>query len=291
MAHGRSLLQYFSSECSTRLTETDKSIDFIRSSSEECPKCGCLLSKSLKKAPTSQQENPTASLLFPPKFHTASRLRFDIEKIDSILTLGIGECRCIVGNHSKILIERLCISALLPESHGGFGSPNVIIIDAGNSCDIYGCVNFARQYGLDIKNILKRIIVSQPFTIYQLANLVTYALPTIVRKFDTKIIIISDILRMFLDDPQVRVGEARRVIKEITNSMGQFSSDTLVVVSFHRTLPYPYYQMLFPHFDKCIRISNGKSDGSFFVEVNNRKKEDSRIIELQQRDLEIIPQR
>src|SRR5438445_12836979 len=148
MAYGRPLLQYFCSECSTLLTETDKS--------EECPKCGCVLTESLKRALTPQQDNsnPTASLLFPPKFHTASRLRVYIEKIDSILKLGIGECICLVGNHSKILIERLCISALLPESYGGFGSPNVIIIDAGNSSDIYSCVNFARQYGLDIKDIL-----------------------------------------------------------------------------------------------------------------------------------------
>ena len=96
------------------------------------PKMWLSTFRESKRALTPQQDNsnPTASLLFPPKFHTASRLRFDIEEIDSILKLGIGECICLVGNHSKILIERLCISALLPESHGGFGSPNVIIIDA-----------------------------------------------------------------------------------------------------------------------------------------------------------------
>ena len=291
MTRGRPLLQYFCSECNTPLTETDKSIDFMLSS-EECSKCGSLLSESLKRALTSQQDNsnPTASLLSPPKFHTASRLRFDIEKIDSILTLGIGECICLVGKHSKILIERLCISALLSESHGGFGSPDVIIIDAGNSSDIYSCVNFARQYGLDIKDILKRIIVSRPFTIYQLANLVTYELPNVVRKFDTKIIIISDILRMFLEDPQMRI-EARPVIKEITNSLRKFSSDTSIIVSFNGTPPSAYYQMLLPYFDKCIQITNGESVGNFFAEVDYPKKEDSRIIRLQQLDLEIIHQR
>src|SRR6266705_1071208 len=192
MTLGRPLLQYFCSECNTLLTETDKSIDFI-SSSEECPKCGSLLSKTLKRqTPERYDSNRTASLLISPKFQTASRLIFDIEKIDSILKLGIGECICIVGKHSKILAERLCISALLPESHGGFGSPNVIIIDAGNSSDVY-----------------------------QLVNLVTYELPRVMRKFDTKLIIISDILRMFLDDPQVRVGESRRLIKKITNTIRQ----------------------------------------------------------------------
>jgi hypothetical protein len=288
MIHERPLVQYFCSECSTLLTETDKFIDLIRSP-EECPKCGILLSKSLKRALTSQQDNsnPTASLLFPPKFHTASRLRFGIEKIDSILTLGIGERMCLVGNHSKILIERLCISALLSERHGGFGSPNVIIIDAGNSSDIYSYVNFARQYGLDIRDILKRIIVSRPFTIYQLANLVTYELPNVIRKFDTKIILILDILRMFLEDPQVRIGEALPIIKEITNSLRKFSSDTSVIVSFNRTPPSPYYQTLLTRFDKCIQITNDEFDDRLFAEVNCRKKEDSEI-RLQQLDLEII---
>src|SRR5207245_1596062 len=143
MTLGRPLLQYFCSECNTLLTETDKSIDFI-SSSEECPKCGSLLSKTLKR------QTP--------------------ERYDR------------------------------------------------NSSDVYQCVNFARQYGFDIKDILRRIIVSRPFTIYQLANLVTYELPRVMRKFDTKLIIISDILRMFLDDPQVKVGESRRLIKKITNT-------------------------------------------------------------------------
>ena len=203
------------------------------------------------------------------------------------MTLGIGERMCLVGNHSKILIERLCISALLSERHGGFGSPNVIIIDAGNSSDIYSYVNFARQYGLDIRDILKRIIVSRPFTIYQLANLVTYELPNVVRKFDTKIILILDILRMFLEDPQVRIGEALPIIKEITNSLRKFSSDTSVIVSFNRTPPSPYYQTLLTRFDKCIQITSDEFDDRLFAEVNCRKKEDSEI-RLQQLDLEII---
>jgi len=57
---------------------------------------------------------------------------------------------------------------LLPERYGGFGSHHVIIIDAGNSSDIYQCVNFARQYGLDIKDMLRRIVVSRAFTVHQL---------------------------------------------------------------------------------------------------------------------------
>jgi hypothetical protein len=110
----------------------------------ECPNC----SSSLKRPPSR------------PKFQRASRLRFD----DS-LAIDFGERVCLVGECST-LVDRLCITALLPERHGGFGSPHVIIIDGGNQSDIYQCVDFARQYGLDIKDILRRIVVSRAFTIY-----------------------------------------------------------------------------------------------------------------------------
>jgi DNA-directed RNA polymerase subunit RPC12/RpoP len=126
------LLRYFCSVCSTPLMETYKSIDIIRSSGEECPKCGSLLSESLKRKPVSQYQrdnsNSTTAASSSLRFHTVSRLNFDIKKIDSVLTFGIGECISLIGNYSKILIERLCIRALLSERHGGFGSPYVIII-------------------------------------------------------------------------------------------------------------------------------------------------------------------
>src|SRR5215831_4941385 len=224
------LLRYFCSICNTPLMETYKSIDIIRSS-EECPKCGSLLSENLKRMQVSRQQDninsttaASSSLLCTQRFHTVSRLNFDIKKIDSALTFGIGEFISLIGNYSKILIERLCIRALLSERHGGFGSPYVIIIDAGNGSDIYSSVNLARQYGLELKDTLKRIVVSRPFTIYQLANLVICELPKAVQKFDTKTIIISDMLRMFLQDSQTRIKEVRPIIKEIINSLRRLSN-------------------------------------------------------------------
>jgi hypothetical protein len=139
--------------------------------------------------------------------------------------------------------------------HGGFGSRHVIIIDAGNSSDVYSCVNIARQYGLDIRDILRRIVVSRPFTIYQLVNLVVNQLPEVIRKFDSKVIIIPDILSMFLNNPSVRIGEAQYLIKLITNSL-RFD-DVSVIVSLN-CIP-PEYLMILPTFDKRIRVNN---DGS-----------------------------
>jgi hypothetical protein len=136
---------------------------------------------------------------------------------------------------------------------------HVIIIDGGNQSDIYQCVNFARQYGLDIKDMLRRIVVSRAFTIYQLVGLITNELPQVARRFDTKVLIIRDMLHMFIDS-QIRIDEASPLIKEITNSLRIFSRDMSVIVSLNR-LPSPqYYKILFPCFDRWLQIDDSSSD-------------------------------
>jgi len=142
---------------------------------------------------------------------------------------------------------------LLPERHRGFGSPHVIIIDAGNQSDIYQCVNFGLQYGLDIKDMLRRIVVSRAFTVYQLVALITNELSKVVRRFDTKLLIIRDMLHMSID-PQIRIDEARPLIKEITNSLRIFSRDMSVIVSLSRVPSPQYYEILFHSFDRCIDV-------------------------------------
>jgi hypothetical protein len=100
-----------------------------------------------------------------PKFKTAyndiedrrkSRiLTFDIEKIDSCISLSTTDRLCIVGSSSgkrkytNAPLMRLCVRALISKrQQGGFEeSTNVIFIDAGGrSSGVYQCVNFTRQY-------------------------------------------------------------------------------------------------------------------------------------------------
>jgi hypothetical protein len=92
---------------------------------------------------------------------------------------------------------------------------------------------------------LRRIVVSRPFTINQLTNLVVNELPEVVRKFNTKLIVIPDMLRMFLNDPSVRIGEAQHLIRDITDSLRIFS-DISIIVSVDRVPPE--YRMLLPTF-------------------------------------------
>jgi hypothetical protein len=54
---------------------------------------------------------------------------------------------------------------------------------------------------------------------------------------------------MFIDS-EIRINEARPLIKEITNSLPR---DTSVIVSLGH-VPSPQYKMLFSCFDRCIDV-------------------------------------
>src|SRR5215831_9284871 len=95
--------------------------------------------------------------------------------------------------------------------------------------------------------MLRRIVVSRAFTVYQLVALITNELPQVVRRFNTKVL--RDMLHLFIDS-QIRINEARPLIKEITNSLPR---DMSVIVSLSR-VPSPQYKMLFPCFDRFIDV-------------------------------------
>jgi hypothetical protein len=267
--------------------------------------------------PHQQQQNLSSSELVLPKFKTAYAdiedrtrriLTFDIEKIDSCcISLTTEDCVCIVGDERKytnVILMRLCVRALMSKRQGGFESTNVIFIDAGNNSDVfYQCVNFARQYGLDIKKVLQSIMITRPFTIYQLADLIIYQLPRMIQQFNTKVIVISDLLNMFTQehDPNIDHNEAIFLIKEIMNSIKNTLDKTLVVVSFqqqhnnHKSYA-EYDKILLPRFDKRIEITrnnNSINDSSNIklldVKIYNKSKNCSIPLLLEERDLLIIP--
>jgi hypothetical protein len=78
--------------------------------------------------------------------------------------------------------------ALLAARRGGVDSP-VLVIDAGNNSDVYQCVDFARQYGMDTAKMLAGIVVSRAFIIYQLARLSICELREAVSRFGPKLVV------------------------------------------------------------------------------------------------------
>ncbi|MFZ0697097.1 MAG: hypothetical protein WAM88_08170, partial [Nitrososphaeraceae archaeon] len=282
------------------------------------PTCGALLSTTLQNMeifpPLSQSQQVSSDFAsksvehLSVDFQTAyrqiqdlnNRFAFDIEKIDSILDLGATGTLCIVGEqkYTQILIDRLCVHSMLPRSYGGMGSDysKPLAIDAGNCSNIYQFVDFARQYGLEVKKVLQSIVVSRVFTIYQLADLIIHELPKIIQELSprNKLIVVYDLLHLFVFDPHIDKADAKYLIKEISSSLRRLSKDRFVIVSFaHRNNEYE--KSLLPVFDKRIEITNDVDNRSLLrMKVYNQSfkgKEQSSCAALRKEILTLMPAR
>ena len=280
---------------------------------EECPTCGSIL-KTLKKEwknplqprqlydKENKRRSPISqSPVLSSKFQTAydefiNKLMFDVEALDfSLQSLATDDITlAIIGNnnHSKnnrkfinILLTRLCVYSLsLRRRQESFSlssassspplSPYVVIVDAGNSLDFYQFVEFIRQYGLDIKETLQRIVVSRAFTVHQLTNLIINEFPNIIRQLEICIEIVPDLLHMFTHDPKIDPKEAKYLIKEIVSAIRKIaisSSQIRCVVSwkYHRQSS-SYNKILLPIFDKYIQVASlgGESSSASFPQLS-----------------------
>ena len=187
---------------------------------------------------------------------------------------------------------------MLPRSYGGMGSDysKPLAIDAGNCSNIYQFVDFARQYGLEVKKVLQSIVVSRVFTIYQLADLIIHELPKIIQELSprNKLIVVYDLLHLFVFDPHIDKADAKYLIKEISSSLRRLSKDRFVIVSFaHRNNEYE--KSLLPVFDKRIEITNDVDNRSLLrMKVYNQSfkgKEQSSCAALRKEILTLMPAR
>lgn len=169
------------------------------------------------------------------------RVSFNVKGMRSPLDLLAGDMVCIIGSSefTNTVLTRLCVLCLLPRRHGGLGlynsSSSVFILDAGNCTNVYQYVTFMKQSGLDIKRALQRIVISRLFTIYQIVNSVLYELPKIIQEFNAKVVVIPDLLKMFVDNPQPHTKEVEVLLKEIRNSLYKVirRNNIVLIASLH----------------------------------------------------------
>jgi hypothetical protein len=274
-------------------------------------------SRPMTTTTTTTMSSPQTPAMLPT-FETAdkiqqfSKLTFGIPEIDCLLDLAADRgaiciARSIKGNgddddddyyywHTNTLVTRLCVRALMSRRYGGLESPSIIFIDAGNCSDIYQTVNFARQYGLDIQKVLDSVIVSRPFTIHQLAGLIINDLEPAVQRFGAKIVVISDLLKMFIQDPQIDADEARWLVKEIIKALQKLSAQVFVVVSLQDNGCLSQHRnYLMSIFDSCIDITTIAADSqqSVQLKISNRRHNSSssnisRQLSIPQKDLQIV---
>jgi DNA-directed RNA polymerase subunit RPC12/RpoP len=279
--------QYLCSTCGSVLKETSEYIE-IHSLREECPSCGSMLSESLIRRSLRPEAEISA-----PKIQTADtlllkKLRFDIPKIDSFVRLAATDLCCISGYGANLLLTRLCVRSLLPERYGGLNSPYVMIADAGNHTDVYGAVNFARQYGMSKESVAERILVVRAFTVHQVRRLISVELPEFVHKYQIRSVIVPGLLNVFDDEePNMRMKDIRKDISRITEAINELSARVLVITSVQQRGRHS--EPVLRAFKKRINLLQKENYGILKAEIYNHG--DSKVVNLTERDLKIIPKK
>jgi DNA-directed RNA polymerase subunit RPC12/RpoP len=278
--------QYLCSTCGSVLKETTEYIE-IRSLKEECPSCGSILAESLIR----RTLRPEAKISPPPKIQTAdtllqlNKLRFDIPAIDSFIELTAKDLCSISGYGANVLLTRLCVRSLLPERYGGLNSPYVMVADAGNRTDVYGVVNFARQYGMSKKNAAERILVVRAFTVYQVRRLISVELPEIVQKYQVRSVIVPGLLKVFDEDPNMRMKDVKKETSRIIEAINELSTRVLVVTSVQQG-GSTHSESVLQAFKKRINLLRRDKYSTLKAEIYNQG--DSKVVNLTERELKII---
>lgn len=280
--------QYLCSTCGSVLKETIEYIEIhsLRELREECPSCGSILAESLIRRTLRHEVK-----ISPPKIQTAdtllqlNKLRFDIPAIDSFIELTAKDLCSISGYGANVLLTRLCVRSLLPERYGGLNSPYVMVADAGNRTDIYGVVNFARQYGMSKKNAAERILVVRAFTVYQVRRLISVELPEIVQKYQVRSVIVPGLLKVFDEDPNMRVKDVKKETSRIIEAINELSTRVLVVTSVQQG-GSTHSESVLRAFKKRINLLRRDKYSTLKAEIYNQG--DSKVVNLTERELKII---
>ena len=281
--------QYLCSTCGSVLKETTEYIEIrsLRELREECPSCGSILAESLIR----RTLRPEAKISLPPKIQTAdtllqlNKLRFDIPAIDSFIELTAKDLCSISGYGANVLLTRLCVRSLLPERYGGLNSPYVMVADAGNRTDVYGVVNFARQYGMSKKNAAERILVVRAFTVYQVRRLISVELPEIVQKYQVRSVIVPGLLKVLDEDPKMRMKDVKKETSRIIEAINELSTRVLVVTSVQQG-GSTHSESVLRVFKKRINLLRRDKYSTLKAEIYNQG--DSKVVNLTERELKII---
>jgi len=159
-----------------------------------------------------------------------SRLTFNIRNIDDLFPgFALGNFAVFHGSNTVLPLSiLLCVRAQLPYQLGGLET-NVMFVDCGNTFRLYDVSCIAQRHKLDPREVLERIFISRAFTAYQVTSLILDELQNAVERFDSKLVVISDIAGLYLDK-DVHKKEARDVFNQLIVYLSNFARENHVVV-------------------------------------------------------------
>jgi hypothetical protein len=135
-----------------------------------------------------------------PKFTTANKLlvkdklcielsNYTKKKKQTVMELTLGDKICIVRPHTDLVCDTI-VRGILPKRHLRLESPTVYVLVADNKFDFYNIVEIAKKYQI-LDRVLENVIVKRIFTIYQLADSLIIELEKDIKKYKSKLVIIT----------------------------------------------------------------------------------------------------
>ena len=157
-------------------------------------------------------------------------LSLNIENIDSLFPgFMFGDFAVLHGSSAvQSLLSNLCVRGQLPYQLGGLET-NVLFVDGSNSFRLYDVSAFAQSCELDPKEVLERIFVFRAFTAYQLTSLVFEQLQSAIERFDSKLVILSNLALLYFDS-DVPKKEAQEVFLQLTAYLADFAKKNQVIL-------------------------------------------------------------
>jgi len=157
-------------------------------------------------------------------------LSFDIPRIDDAFPgFQRGDFAVLFGRRlCRTLLFLLSVRCQLPLKKDGLNS-RVVYIDGGNTFDPYAISAIAQQYGLEPKCVLEKILISRAFTAYQLTALVFEKLEEALKRYRSKLVIVSDITGLFLDRDVPKI-ESRDVFMKMIRHLLDLASRRRAVI-------------------------------------------------------------
>ncbi|HJT85964.1 MAG TPA: hypothetical protein VJ697_15900 [Nitrososphaeraceae archaeon] len=172
-----------------------------------------------------------------PTFTTANKLLLDKFRIDltkfnknknHIIELSIGDKICIVKPSSNLVCDTI-VRGILPKRHGGLESPTVYVLITDNKFDFYNITDIANNQYQILNRVLENVIVKRIFTIYQLADFLIRDLGKDIKKYKSKLFIITG--DFFLRDEQISNHDKDWLYPQMIKAITKVKDSVILVFS------------------------------------------------------------
>ena len=174
-----------------------------------------------------------ASINHLPKFTTANKLllkdKFCIEYgTKKKIELTLGDKICIVKPNTDLVCDTI-VRGILPKRHLGLESPTVYVLVTDNKFDFYNITEIADKKYQILKRVLENVIVKRIFTIYQLADFLIRDLEKDIKKYKSKLFIITG--DFYTRDEQISKQDKDRLYPQMIKAITMIKDSIILVFS------------------------------------------------------------